>query len=121
MARIVHFEIPADDPERAAAFYGKAFGWAVANWAGEDYWLCTTGPDSEPGIDGALTRRSPDAPGFGLTIGVTSLDEAVAAVEAAGGQVVQRRSPIPGIGWLGVFVDTEGNTLTLIEADPAAA
>lgn len=48
------FEIPADDPGRAAKFYDDVFGWKV-KWDGPiDYWLVTTGEDEEPGINGAI-------------------------------------------------------------------
>lgn len=53
MPRVVHFEVHADDPERAANFYSGVFGWELAKWEGpQDYWLITTGPDDEPGING---------------------------------------------------------------------
>lgn len=49
------FEIPADDPGRAAKFYDDVFGWKVKKWDGPaDYWLVTTGEDEEPGINGAI-------------------------------------------------------------------
>jgi catechol 2,3-dioxygenase-like lactoylglutathione lyase family enzyme len=51
MGRGIHFELNADDPERAAQFYRRVFGWTIDKWDGpEDYWLVTTGPESEPGI-----------------------------------------------------------------------
>ena len=54
MPRVVHFEIHADDPQRAANFYQNVFGWQINKWEGpEDYWLVTTGADNEPGINGA--------------------------------------------------------------------
>jgi len=54
MTRVVHFEIHADDPERAAAFYRSVFGWEIRKWDGPfDYWLVMTGPREEMGIDGA--------------------------------------------------------------------
>ena len=53
MPRVIHFEIPADDPERAVAFYQNVFGWKWQKWEGpEPYWLATTGEDSEPGAAG---------------------------------------------------------------------
>jgi len=59
MSRVVHFEIPVDDPERAGKFYANAFGWQIGSWGGPaDYWICSTGAQDAPGIDGALTRRS---------------------------------------------------------------
>ena len=52
MARPVHFEIHADDPERAVEFYSAVLGWTFTKWEGPaDYWLVTTGPDNEPGIN----------------------------------------------------------------------
>jgi len=43
MPRVVHFEIPATDPERAAAFYKKTFGWKFEKWPGPmDYWMVNT-------------------------------------------------------------------------------
>jgi len=53
MPRPTHFEIPSDNPERAISFYEAVFGWKFQKWEGPmPYWLITTGPDSEPGING---------------------------------------------------------------------
>ena len=101
MPRPVHFDITADDPDRAVAFYEKVFGWKIDHWGGGgpmDYWLITTG-DSQPGIDGGMSRRSEgDAPATTNTIGVDSLDDAMAAIREAGGEIIQDRMPIPGVG-----------------------
>ena len=60
MPRVTHFEIPADDPERAADFYRKVFGWEIKKWDGPvDYWLVTTGSADEPGIDGGIAKAEP--------------------------------------------------------------
>ena len=60
MARVIHFELAADDPERATEFYTKVFGWQIQKWDGpQDYWLATTGAPGAPGIDGAIMRRDP--------------------------------------------------------------
>jgi predicted enzyme related to lactoylglutathione lyase len=58
MPRPVHFELPVDDHGRAAAFCGSVFGWDIRQWEGAPCRLVTSGPDSEPGINGALARRS---------------------------------------------------------------
>ena len=51
MSCVVHFGIPADDPERVAGFYRKVLGWEIQKWEGSmDYGLISTGKDSEPGI-----------------------------------------------------------------------
>ena len=119
MPRVVHFEIPADDPGRAAAFYKEAFGWKVEKWEGPmDYWLASTGQEGEPGIDGAITRRE-NLQATTNTVGVPSVDEYVAKVEKAGGKVVMPKQAVPGIGYLAYVADTEGNVLGMMESDPS--
>lgn len=123
MARIVHFEISAEDPERAAAFYQEALGWGVQKWDGPmDYWLLMTGEEGTPGIDGGLNLRDAETfPGTTTTIDVASVDETVAKVTAAGGTVVVPKMAVPGVGWLAYFTDTEGNVFGMMEADESAA
>jgi predicted enzyme related to lactoylglutathione lyase len=121
MPRPMHFEIPADDPARAEAFYGAVFGWKFRKWDGPmPYWLITTGADGEPGIDGGLLPRSQPGASTVNTIGVASLDDTVRAVEAKGGRVVAPRMGIPGVGWLAYCLDPEGNTFGVLEADEKA-
>jgi predicted enzyme related to lactoylglutathione lyase len=121
MPRPIHFELTADDPARAAAFYEKAFGWKSSRWEGPfDYWLVSTGPEGEPGIDGGITKRREGGSGTTNTIGVESVDAAVEAVTAAGGKVVQPKAPIPGVGWLAMCTDTEGNVFGVMQPDPGA-
>ena len=58
MARVIHFEIPVDDADRAIAFYKNAFGWKIEKWPGPmDYWLVNTGDEKAPGINGAMMKR----------------------------------------------------------------
>jgi hypothetical protein len=123
MARVVHFEIHAEDPERAIRFYGTVFGWQIARWEGPvDYWLITSGPDEEPGINGAIIRRMGGAPGdvasvnaFVNTIQVDSIDETEKAIPAAGGEQVVPRQEFPGVGKVSYFQDTEGNVFGALE------
>jgi predicted enzyme related to lactoylglutathione lyase len=128
MPRVVHFEIHADEPERAIRFYTAAFGWKVARWPGQDYWLVKTGEDGQPGIDGGIMpRQGPRPPegqpvnAFPCTIQVDDLDHHLAKVLEAGGKNVVPRMPIPGVGWLAYCHDTEGNVFGLMQRDPAAA
>jgi uncharacterized protein len=119
MNRPVHFEILAADPEAMADFYRHTFGWEIA---GEDgphgYWLATTGPASEPGIDGGLMHRHfPQA--VINTITVDSLEESVARVEANGGAKVHGPHEVPGVGMHAYCSDPEGNLFGLLE--PLAA
>lgn len=121
MNRIVHFDIYADDPDRAAGFYQNVFGWKAEKWTGGmDYWLVTTGPDNEPGINGGLGKRQDPTDHTTNTVDVASLKETEAKIKAAGGKVLEPRMPIPGVGWFGLCADTEGNRLGLMESDPNA-
>jgi predicted enzyme related to lactoylglutathione lyase len=127
MARVIHFEIHADNPERAAAFYRKVFDWQITKWEGpSDYWLITTGPDSEPGINGAILRRQGPINGDAViayicTIDVADIDAAIANVRAQGGTEALPKMAVPGIGWLAYYKDTEGNIFGMLQADHAAA
>lgn len=122
MSRVIHFELAADDPQRAIAFYETVFGWQISKWDGPiEYWLITTGPEDEPGIDGGLARRAEPGVSTENTIGVASLDEALAGVEANGGTIVRPKQAVPGVGWMAYCQDTEGNTFGIMEDDPSAA
>jgi predicted enzyme related to lactoylglutathione lyase len=120
MSRVIHFEIPADDLERAANFYRKAFGWKIEKWPGPmEYWLVTTGTEG-PGINGGLMRKQAPTVATTNTIGVDSVDAAVTAVQNAGGKVVVPKMPIPTIGYFAYCQDPEGNLLGLMQADANA-
>jgi predicted enzyme related to lactoylglutathione lyase len=118
MPRVVHFEINADDPERAIQFYTNVFGWKVQKWAGPvDYWLIMTGDGKEPGIDGAITPRTDPPEATVNTVDVSSIDECVTKVKENGGTVIVPKMPVPGVGWLAYCKDTEGNTFSMMQSD----
>ena len=121
MPRPVHFEIPAENPQRAIDFYSKIFGWTFSKWDGPmDYWIITTGEASEPGINGGLMqRRDPNQPCVN-TIGVLNLDESVASVTANGGSIAVPKMPIPGVGWLAYCKDIDGHIFGMMQNDPNA-
>jgi uncharacterized protein len=120
MSRVIHFEIPAADPERAAAFYKKAFGWKIEKWSGSmEYWMVNTGENGAPGINGGLMRKG-DVTTTTNTIGVDSVDKAVATVTKAGGTLVMPKTPIPTVGYFAYCKDTEGNLFGVMESDPNA-
>jgi predicted enzyme related to lactoylglutathione lyase len=121
MSRIVHFEIPADNPERATAFYAKALGWEFQKFPGEmPYWLVRTGAEGKPGIDGGLLQRRGPGQTPMVIAGVDNIDAAVAKVEKAGGENVVPKMPIPGVGWCAYFKDTEGNIFGIFQDDTNA-
>ncbi|MGZ7208186.1 MAG: VOC family protein, partial [Halobacteriota archaeon] len=118
MSKVIHFELPADDPQRAVEFYEKVFGWTITKWEGpNDYWLITAGPDDEPGINGAITPRNMPEQVTTDTIGVESVDDAVKKIEEAGGAVKMPKQVIPGIGYIAYCTDTEGNLFGVIQPD----
>lgn len=118
MARVVHFEISADEPQRAIDFYAKVFDWQVQKWEGpQDYWLLQTGEGQ--GIDGGLMKRQPEFPGTVNSIDVPSVDEFSEKVTASGGRVVMPKMALPGVGYLAYCSDTEGNIFGLFQTDPS--
>lgn len=122
MPRPVHFELCADDPERAAAFYEHVFGWEVRKWDGEyDYWLLLTGEDDEPGINGGIVRREDSVAGTVNIVDVPSLDLALMRIQDAGGTVIFSRQTLVGVGYLAYCRDTEGNAFGIMERDDSAA
>ena len=126
--RVVHFEIQADDVNRAADFYRKAFGWEVtqmmkAEEGGMDYWGLKTGEDGTPGINGGLYQRTPEnvLHTFDCTLQVPDLEKAMAAVKQNGGTIKGEKMEIPGVGWFASAVDTEGNRFGIIQPTGWAA
>ena len=123
--RVVHFEIPADDSDRAQMFYGAAFGWQMLPVPGMSYTMVMTGPsDPESGpsergfINGGVFERNADFPGKApnIVIDVPSIDDALRKVDEAGGKAVMERMAVGGMGFTGYFTDTEGNLVGLWES-----
>jgi len=117
--RVVHFELPFDDGERASAFYAEAFGWAVNPLPEMHYVLATTGPSDqgppgEPGfINGGLLERSEPVSAPVVTLEVDDVDEALATVERLGGRTVSGKQAVGEMGFSAYFADPEGNVMGL--------
>ena len=122
MPTIVHFDVAADDPDRAKKFYEGLFGWKMENPPGmTDYYLIETEDlNGERGVGGSLGKRG--EPGQRITsyIGVSSVDEYTAEVEKLGGKVVQPKMTVPGWGYLAISFDTEDNMFGLWQEDKNA-
>jgi len=120
MPRVVHFEIHADDPKRAVKFYEKVFDWKINKWQGPvDYWLAKTGGEKQPGIDGAIMQRTNKGSTWN-TIDISSVDEYLQKIVKAGGKVVQKKTAVPGVGYMAYCADTEGNVFGIMQADEKA-
>ncbi|HEY5436605.1 MAG TPA: VOC family protein [Candidatus Limnocylindrales bacterium] len=121
MARgeIAHIEFPADDLERAKAFYGAVAGWDFGQTAEfGDYELFRTGE----GTGGAIGLRGRSVgPAIRIYINVDLLEEAIAAAVANGGAEVEPPTKIGGgMGRFAVVRDPEGSEVGLWQAPPAA-
>jgi uncharacterized protein len=115
-SNLKHFAVHADDVDRARSFYEKAFGWNFTAWGPPGFFLIRTGTEDEPGVQGALQGRREIVRGkpmfgFECTLGVESIDDTIAAVEANGGKIVMPKFEIPTVGTLIFFEDTEGNVV----------
>jgi predicted enzyme related to lactoylglutathione lyase len=122
MDKVVHFEIPFDDKQRAMKFYSQSFGWQLQDMPEMKYVTATTVPvdekhmPKEPGaINGGLFERPSNAPNPTFYVDVSSIDATVKKVESAGGQVVTPKTPIPGMGYFARIKDTEGNIIGVFE------
>ncbi|TCC42800.1 VOC family protein [Kribbella capetownensis] len=118
--RIVHFEVPYDDGERARAFYREAFGWNLMEMPEMDYTMASTGPvdeqamPSEPGfINGGMFQRTKDLTRPVLTVDVPDVDAALKTVESLGGKQVGEKMAVGDMGFAAYFEDPEGNVLGL--------
>jgi|SRR5579871_3034716 len=124
MPRVVHFELCAENPERARKFYSEVFGWELHKWDGpQEYWLIKTGDPSKPGIDGGGFTPISEPDKFRstvVTVDVPSLDDYIEKVTANGGQIVVPKMAIQGVGWLAYFKDTEGVIVGMMQPDAAA-
>ncbi|HZW39650.1 MAG TPA: VOC family protein [Ignavibacteriaceae bacterium] len=121
MNRVVHFEIAAEQPDRATKFYSDIFGWQINKWEGPmPYWLIKTGEQGETGIDGAIFERKENWPTIVNTIEVASVDDFNEKIKKAGGEVVTPKDAIPGVGYMSYCRDTEGNIFGIMQNDPNA-
>jgi predicted enzyme related to lactoylglutathione lyase len=127
MGGVVHFEIPADDQERARKFYQEALGWRIEPVPGMDYNMVvttpmdeTTGQPTQPGaINGGMMARDGQITNPVITVDVPDIDATLQTVERLGGSVVMPKSEIPGMGYFAYFKDPEDNVMGLWENLPA--
>jgi predicted enzyme related to lactoylglutathione lyase len=125
MPTIVHFEIPADNVERARKFYTGLFGWKIEKFAGPvsmDYWMVMTSrEEGKMGVDGGLMKRQVRQQQTTVYIDVPSVDEYLEKVASLGGQVVVPKTAVPGMGYFAVCLDPENNGFGLWEENPDAS
>ncbi len=124
MNSVVHFEITADEPQRAKKFYGDVFDWKFQETGKEfgNYIMAMTAPTDENGmnktpatINGGIMKKDATAKQTIITVAVTNLDETLAKVKNNGGKVISEKVEIPGVGHYCRIEDTEGNVVSLMQ------
>jgi predicted enzyme related to lactoylglutathione lyase len=126
MNKVAHFEIPADDKERAKKFYASVFGWQISDWPMSNGMVYTAAQTvvtdektmipTEPGaINGAIVERSKETPTPILTMSVDSVDAYIKKVEASGGKAMSPKGEVPDMGFYAYVKDSEGNMIGLWE------
>jgi uncharacterized protein len=120
--RVVHFEIPVDDGDRARRFYKAAFDWQLQEMPGMDYTLVVSGPSgdqgpTEPGFinGGMLGRDGAASRSPVIVVDVESIDVALARIGELGGETVVGKQPVGQMGFTAYVRDPEGNVLGLWE------
>ena len=122
MSTIIHFDVAADNSDRAKKFYEGLFDWKMENPPEmTDYYLIETKDlNGERGVGGGLGKRGDPGQRITSYIGVSSVDEYAAKVEKLGGKVVQPKMTVLGWGYLAVCLDTEDNMFGLWQEDKNA-
>ena len=127
---VVHFEIPADDPEKLVDFYTTLFGWQFQKYPmpGGDYWGVLTVPANEQGtplepgaINGGLFKRQMPGQQPVNYINVESVDEYASRAKELGATVVVEKQAVPSMGWFAMLTDPQDNVVGLWQTDPSAA
>lgn len=122
MAAIVHFDLAADDVERAKDFYSKLFDWKIEKLpsppGAPEYWLIETKDlKGKPGVGGGMAKREKPDQKIVNFVEVESIDGSLKQVERLGGKIVEPKWAIPGMGYIATCLDTEGNQFGLLEGD----
>lgn len=122
MDKVVHFEIPVDNLERAEKFYQDTFGWKMNPVPEMSYVILQTVevdenrmPKEAGAINGGMMKRSSDISCPVITIQVSNLDDAVKKVQDSGGTLVREKVPVGKMGFAAYIKDTEGNIVGLWE------
>ena len=118
MPSLMHFEIPADNVDRARSFYSKLFGWEIKELPGMDYWIITT--DGEKSIGGGMMKRQNAGQTIVNYIDVSSVDQYAAEIEKLGGKIIFPKTAVPEMGYFAVCLDTENNAFGLWEGNKDA-
>lgn len=118
---LVHFEIPANDPEKLAAFYTKVLGWKIDEPQPDmgDYRIISTSEEQKMMGGGLYQKTMPEQTPVNY-YDVESIEVVSGWVREAGGQVVMKKMPVPGWGYFAICLDSEGNPFGIWLTDESA-
>jgi predicted enzyme related to lactoylglutathione lyase len=123
--RVVHFEVPFDDGDRARSFYKDVFGWQVQEMPEMNYTMVMSGPSGDTGPTesgfingGMLSRKDSAGSGPAIVIDVDSIDATLERIGGLGGSTVAPKVPVGDMGFAAYFKDPEGNVVGLWENAP---
>ena len=111
------FEIPVTDLNRAKQFYGAVLDAELQDASMDGFNLAML-PHTDGGVGGALVvgddyTPSDKGPIIYLNAG-DNLEAPLKRIEAAGGKVVMPKTQISEeIGYIAMFIDSEGNRMAL--------
>ena len=120
--RVVHFEVPFDDGDRARSFYKDVFGWQLQEMPEMNYTLVMSGPSGDSGPTeagfingGMMARAGGPASGPVIVVDVDSIDATLDKIGGLGGSIVAAKMPVGDMGFAAYFTDPEGNVIGLWE------
>ena len=120
MDKVEHFEIPADDVERATNFYMRVFKWTLNPVPGVKYTRLLTVRIDEKfvsprpfEVNGGIIKRDENITNPVITITVTDMDDALKKIEKEGGKIIGGKTEFGDRGYFAYFKDTEGNVMGL--------
>jgi uncharacterized protein len=118
VAKVVHFEIPADDTGRAREFWGSLFGIEWQQAPGPVEYHMFANEDQQSG--GGLMPRGEGQNHLVVYFGTEDLDGMLGKVAELGGTVEREKVPVPGMGWFAHVRDPEGNLFAFWQTDDSA-
>jgi uncharacterized protein len=113
----VHYELQAEDADRAQRFWSGLFGWEFqgSGMPEMDYRMAQVSSTA-----GAAIFPSEQRQGYpNVYLSTDDIDSSLTTVRKLGGQA-EDKAPVPGHGWFAACKDTEGNAFHLWQSDSSA-
>jgi len=114
-----YFEIPVADLDRAAAFYGRVFGYDFTRETihGNEMAMFPLNHEAS-GISGALAKGEiyvPSKTGSLIYLNVDDIEATLRRVHAHGGATLFPKTKAGDYGYVAEFEDSEGNRVALFQ------